>query len=82
MVNVLIADDNIDYAITLMNYINEQNNNIRICSIAKNGREVLEILNKDNDIDVVLLDYKMPICNGKQVLDNIENKNVLLYQVN
>lgn len=75
MVNVLIADDNIDYAITLMNYINEQNNNIRICSIAKNGREVLEILNKDNDIDVVLLDYKMPICNGKQVLDNIENKN-------
>ena len=30
MVNVLIADDNIDYAINLMNYINKQNTNARM----------------------------------------------------
>ena len=37
MVNVLIADDNIDYAINLMNYINKQNNNARVCNVSKTG---------------------------------------------
>lgn len=46
MVNVLIADDNISYAVTLMNYINKNNENIKVCNIAKNGKETLEILNK------------------------------------
>ena len=30
MINVLIADDNIEYAVNLMNYINEKNKNIKI----------------------------------------------------
>mgnify|MGYP001035177168 FL=1 len=75
MLNILIADDNIDYAVNLMNYINEQNNNIKVCNIAKNGKETLEILNFRNDIDVILLDYKMPFYNGEQVLEKIINKN-------
>lgn len=74
MVNVLIADDNIDYAVNLMNYINNKNDEIRICRIAKNGKEALEILNAENNIDVILLDYKIPKCNGEQVLENIVNK--------
>ena len=57
MVNVLIADDNVDYAINLMNYINEKNENIKVCNIAKNGKETLEILNLKDNIDVILLDY-------------------------
>lgn len=76
MVNVLIADDNIDYAVNLMNYINAQNNNIKVCNIAKNGKETLDILNFRNDIDVILLDYKMPFYNGKQVLEKIVNKSI------
>ena len=44
MINVLIADDNIDYAIALMNYINEQNRNIRVCNITKDGEETLNVL--------------------------------------
>lgn len=75
MVNVLIADDNIDYAVNLMNCINAQNNNIKVCNIAKNGKETLDILNFRNDIDVILLDYKMPFYNGKQVLEKIINKS-------
>lgn len=74
MINVLIADDNVDYAINLMNYINQKNENIKVCSITKNGEETLKILNLRNDIDVILLDYKMPIYNGKQVLEKITNK--------
>ena len=44
----------------------------------KNNRlwiETLDILNSNNNIDVILSDYKMPFYNGKQVLDNIKNKN-------
>lgn len=37
MVNVLIADDNIDHAINLMNYINKQNTNARVCNVSKTG---------------------------------------------
>lgn len=75
MINVLIAEDNINYAINLMNYINKRNANIKVCNIAKNGKEALDVLNNKNDIDVVLLDYKMPIFNGEQVLEKIVNKN-------
>ncbi len=75
MINVLIADDNIEYAVNLMNYINEKNKNIKICKITKNGKETLEFLNLNNDIDVVLLDYKMPFYNGIQILGKIKNKS-------
>lgn len=75
MINVLIVDDNINYAVALMNYINKKNNNIRVCNIAKDGKEALKILNCENNIDVILLDYKIPIYNGEQVLERIKNKN-------
>lgn len=75
MVNVLIADDNVDYAVNLMNYINERNENIKVCNIAKDGSEALKILNVKNDIDVILLDYKMPVYDGEQVLEKIVDKN-------
>lgn len=75
MINVLIADDNVEYAVNLMNYINRKNENIKICNITKDGKETLEILNQKNDIDVVLLDYKMPFYNGKQIMEKIKNKS-------
>ena len=75
MINVLIADDNVEYAVNLMNYINKKNENIKICNIAKDGKETLEIMNLKNNIDVVLLDYKMPFYNGKQIIEQIKNKS-------
>lgn len=75
MVNVLIADDNVSFATNLMNYLNEKNDNIRVCHIAKDGEETLEMLNSRLDIDVILLDLKMPKCDGIQVLEKIEDKD-------
>lgn len=60
MVEILIVDDNINYAISLMNYINMENNNIKVCAVAKNGDEALEILEQNSNIDVILLDLKLP----------------------
>lgn len=75
MINVLIADDNIHFSINLTNYLNKHNSNIRIAYIAKNGKEAIEILNNANNIDAVLLDYKMPYYNGIEILQHIKNKS-------
>ena len=75
MVNIVIADDNINYATSLMNYINMHNSNIRVCNISRDGKETLDILNSFDNIDVVLLDFKMPIYNADQLLCKINNKN-------
>lgn len=77
MINVLIADDNIKYAISLMNYINMMNKNVRICNIADNGRKALEILN-NNNVDVTILDLKMPGYTGNEVLSAIHEKEKYL----
>ena len=63
MVNILIADDNIYYAKTLMNIINDNDSNIKVTHIAVDGKETLEIL-KNSKIDIVLLDLKLPTFNG------------------
>lgn len=75
MINVLIAEDNLYYATNLMNSINKRNEDIKVCGIAKNGKEALELLNSSNHIDVILLDLKMPLCSGKEVLQKIMNKD-------
>ncbi len=61
MVNVLIADDNIYYAKLLMDLINDEE--VRVCNIAITGKEALNIIQKSNNIDVILLNLKMPIYN-------------------
>lgn len=74
MINLLIADDNINYAINLMNYLNMQNKNVKISHISRDGIETIDILNSKNDIDIVLIDYIMPFYNADQILENIQNK--------
>lgn len=72
MINILIADDNIYYAKTLINIINNDiNDNIKVTHIAVDGRETLDIL-KNNSIDIILLDLIMPIYDGLYILDKLK----------
>lgn len=81
MINILIIDDNIYYAKKLMDLINEYNSSIRVCSIAINGKEAIKMLNEKNDIDIFLLDLKLPIYNGNQILEMLtEEKKIKYYQ--
>lgn len=81
MLNILIADSNIDYAINLMSHINSLSDNIRVINITLDGRETLKFLNDvNNSVDIVLLDYNTPIYNAMEILDKISEKQQNKYQ--
>ena len=71
MLNLLVADDNIYYTKSLVNYIVSRTKNIKLVGIATDGEEVLSILEKEK-VDLILLDLKMPKCDGMEVLQKIE----------
>ena len=73
MVNVLIIEDNIFYAKKLMDYIN-RSHEIKVSNIVLNGKEAINFLNHRNDIDVFLLDLKIPKYNGIEILDMINEE--------
>lgn len=71
MVNILIAEDNFKFSKNLINNILSKQN-VKICKLCTNGKEVLNTLNNE-EIDVILLDIFMPICNGLEILDKLSD---------
>jgi DNA-binding NtrC family response regulator len=67
---VLVVDDEEDFVEMLSLRLNEAGENV---STAYNGRECLEALEK-NDMDVVILDIKMPGMDGIEVLGEIKKR--------
>lgn len=75
MVNLLIADDNIYYAKSLVNFILSRDNNIRLINISTDGREAINnILNKS--VDILILDLKMPKLSGIDILNILSDKEL------
>lgn len=70
MISLLIADDNKSFDINLFNSIKKHNHKINIIGISINGLDAYKKI-KLLKPDVVLLDIKMPILNGFQVIDKL-----------
>lgn len=79
MYNMLIIDDNIFFVKKLVNIIGNSIKNIRIYSIATNGFEARTMLQK-KDIDIVLLDLKMPNINGLEILNSFSEEQKEQYK--
>ena len=68
-ISVLIADDNADFANTLVSYL-EKEENMEVIGIAKDGKEACDMI-LNTEPDVVLLDVIMPYLDGLGVLEKI-----------
>lgn len=63
--NILLADDDMRNVFALTNLLEEQEMNI---ITAENGKEALQVLNEQPDIDIVLMDIMMPEMDGFEAM--------------
>lgn len=75
MISLLIADDNKDFDINLFNSIKKLNNKINIIGISVDGLDTYEKM-KSLKPDVILLDVKMPLLNGFQVIEKLISEKI------
>ena len=66
---VLLVDDEVSFVETLTKRMNKRN--LKVLS-ALGGQEALEILGKNQTLDVVILDVKMPNMDGIETLSKIK----------
>ncbi|MBC7125809.1 MAG: response regulator [Bacteroidales bacterium] len=69
---ILIADDDNISVILLTNYLK----NIEAeFIVARDGDEALTLFEQNTDVDLILMDIKMPKLNGLEVAKQIKSKN-------
>ena len=78
MQNLLIVEDDLIQAHFLANSICKEILNIRLYSIVTTGAEALDVI-KNEKIDIIILDLKLPDMTGKDILDFISNNNLSKY---
>jgi len=71
MLNLLIANKNLQNLQDLLNYISQYIPDIRVSYLAKNGKEVIDALYQYN-YDIILLDFNLPEYNGLEILEKID----------
>jgi len=66
--SILICDDEDDIRAVLGEYLKGRGYAV---SLAKHGREALDVLQKNSSVQIVLLDLSMPIMGGMDVLNQL-----------
>lgn len=79
MLNLLIIEDNLIESHFLVNSICKKVPNIRLYSVVSTGIEAIDIL-KEKEVDIIILDLKLPDMEGKDVIDFISKNNIIKYK--
>jgi len=79
MLNVLIANKNLQNLQNLQNYISQYIPDIRIGYLAANGKEALEALNQQH-YDIVLIDTNLPLIDGFELLHKLSSIKQIEYK--
>ena len=73
-ITILIADDNPEFAKTLTNYI-ERDEELEVIAVARDGKQAIEMI-LNTEPDIALLDVIMPHLDGIGVLEKINEANM------
>ena len=73
-ITVLIADDNRDFAMTLLGYLKEEDD-LEVVGVAKDGNEAAELISITKP-DIAILDVIMPHLDGLGVLEKINESKM------
>ena len=71
MIKLMIVDDEVDICDFVKNFFKERDFDV---SVAYNGKEALRLIDTVNP-NIVLLDLKMPVMGGMEVLKEINKKH-------
>jgi CheY-like chemotaxis protein len=72
---ILVVDDDNISVILLTNYLKNIDADF---IIARNGEEAIELFNQNADVDLILMDIKMPKLNGLEATKQIKAKNPIV----
>jgi PAS domain S-box-containing protein len=70
---LVVEDEEVNYLYIKALFKNKTDGNYKLIH-AKNGKEAVEICMANNNIDLVLMDIKMPIMNGHEATEKIKEK--------
>ncbi|MBE5806201.1 MAG: sporulation transcription factor Spo0A [Clostridiales bacterium] len=73
-ITILIADDNNDFAMTLVRYLKEEKD-MEVMAVAKDGKEAVELISIMKP-DIAILDVIMPHLDGLGVLERINESGM------
>ena len=79
MQNLLIIEDDLIQSHNLANTICRANSNIRLYGIVPTGDEAKNII-KEEIVDIVILDLKLPDMTGIELIEFISNNNLEKYE--
>jgi CheY-like chemotaxis protein len=68
--NILIIDDDLLVRKALSHYLLESSHTV---SVASNGQEGLELIQKQRDVDLIICDVMMPVLTGPSFILQLKN---------
>ncbi len=71
MMNVMIVEDETIMRLALSTLIEWESNGFRIVYEASNGYQALQYIKENREIDIVITDLKMPVMDGLELIDEL-----------